>query len=118
MNGKKARMLRRRFGTGTAYRKAKDAIDTYPTSFAQRPKLAKERAPKSRDPSPPGWPRTDNQKLQSRPLIVVHPRRRTSPIKLWKMQGNASNTVAREAYGMVPKHLLDRVAIQHPVEVV
>ena len=117
MNGKAATRLRRTFGTGSAYRKAKDAIDNYPTSLAQRPKLATQRARK-RNGHGPTWPNTDDQKLQSRPLIVLHPRRRTSPIQLWKMQGKASNTVAREAYGMVPKHLLDRTALLHPAEIV
>lgn len=114
MNGKAAKRLRRAFGTGAQYRKAKDQVDSMPTSFAQRPKLVAKRAPKKREPSAPTWPLTDDQKQQSRPLIFAGPRSHTARAKLREMQGKLPNTLAREAYGMIPKWLLDRMAILHP----
>lgn len=41
--------------------------------FNGTPKFAKVRTHKPKDPIKATWPKSDDQKLQSRPVIVVHP---------------------------------------------
>lgn len=73
MNGRAAKTLRRHFGHKTAaYRRAKHQLDTKPTSFAQRPKPLPQRAPRRRSAAAPTWPRTVDQRHQSRPVILMH----------------------------------------------
>lgn len=45
MNGKAAKKLRKALGTGSAYKRAKKAYDTYPTRFAQGTLKVPKRAP-------------------------------------------------------------------------
>ena len=116
MNGRTAKALRRRYGHKTkAYRDAKVALDKYPAIFAQRPKLAEERAPKRREASPPSWPRTANQRNQSRPLVVVKPYRQTE--RGARLFTKVPEKVNQQTWGYYPKHFLDGFALLYPAEV-
>lgn len=72
MNGKRARSFRKVTSSRADYQDLKDA---YRKSYlsSQRPKPLSERKRKLKDPIKPTWPRTEDQKLQSRPLIVIRP---------------------------------------------
>lgn len=112
MNGKIAKRLRRAFGTGAQYRYAKRQVDTVPTSMAQRPKVAAPQRVRAREGSPPTWPRTADQRAQSRPLVVVHPRRHVDHTK--RKLTKLPEKLDRLVFGFYPKHFVDGYALRHP----
>lgn len=80
MNGKQCKSLRASVDRDPvngydrqAYRAAKRAYTSGPTSAAQQPKVAASRGSARRRPQPiaPTWPHTYDQHGQSRPVILV-----------------------------------------------
>ena len=61
---------------------------------------------KAKEPIEPTWPRTEDQKRQSRPMIVVHPVRRL----VWRDKPRREAKIRAAAYG-IPKWALDAAAI-------
>ena len=105
MNGKKARALRR----------IHDGVPTdadrliyarhgrrHAAMAAVAPKPLEVRARKPKKPIAPTWPRTDDQRAQSRPVIVVRPVRAMCVGKT-----NERKAEIRMACQGEPKHVLD-----------
>lgn len=61
-----------------------------------------ERRAAARNAIPPTWPRTEDQKQQSRPVIVEHPWRAIKAARKW---------LALRTSQLLPKHALDALAI-------
>lgn len=110
MNGKKARALRKILGvvphqksadTSRAYKAAKRSSDN-----GQHPKFAEPRARKQKAAIPPTWPKTLDQKRQSRPLIVLHPVRQMCAGKSKQRKAEI-----RAALNRIPKFALDDAAV-------
>ena len=113
MNGKKARALRKILGivphkksaARSAYKAAKRHHDN-----GQHPKFAEPRALKQKAAVTPSWPKTLDQKRQSRPLIVLHPVRQMCAGKSERRKAEI-----RRAFNNIPKFALDEAAIHgHP----
>lgn len=99
------------WGTRTRKRLARD--------LGQHPKLKAERQRRVRRGHGPTWPGTDDQRKQSRPVIVLHPVRaaiklipKPGPAALpgdWRLW-SAAVDAARQLGETLPKHVLDREA--------
>lgn len=100
-----------------AYKKAKklEAQRLTAQRGGQKPKAVAAREHKPKDPVKPTWPGTPNQRAQSRPMIVVHPRRQTARDE--RRFTDKPEAVDRLYWGYYPKHVLDRIALCHPAEV-
>ena len=108
MNQKQAKKLRKLSSSRMEYQEFKRAFLNKNTS--QKPKVLATRKCKAKKAIPPTWPNSENQKMQSRPVIV------TKPLRAFK------NSLKDEAlYGWqvrdliasvetLPKHELDQLA--------
>lgn len=101
MNGKKARALRKMAPNRLLYRAMKRAATS---DRGQNPKFATPRKRKPKDPIAPTWPRTEDQKAQSRPLVLVHPLRHIDPLSPAKAR-------SRRAFRFMHKHKCDTAAL-------
>jgi hypothetical protein len=86
VNGRIAKILRGRFGTGAAYKNAKRQIDSMPTAFAQRPKLVKEREHKNLLTGKPPQPMASSGWKRTGPVIVVR--------RYWPGQNHKTGRIA------------------------
>lgn len=103
MNGRKARELRRQAISKNHHRRLKREAHA---DQGQHPKFAPERRRKPSAGSGPTWPRTKDQRKQSRPLIVVH------PIRQMCAGLTDHDTIRRlRGLGWAPKHRLDAGAV-------
>lgn len=106
MNGSKSRALRKLSLNREQYQALKRLDAMRKRAVAQQPKPLKLRAHKAKKPIKPTWPLTDDQRMQSRPMIVVHHLRAIYPIG-----GRTKKQVrAMDALGRDPKHELDALA--------
>ena len=103
MNGRKARELRREAISKNDHRRLKRKAHA---DQGQHPKFKPERRRRNHVGHAPTWPATDDQRAQSRPLIVVH------PIRQMCAGLNDHDTIRRlRGLGWAPKHRLDAGAV-------
>lgn len=100
MNGKRSRELRRRALTLRQYKAMKRA---HTRGNSQNPKPLHERTHKAKPPIKATWPRTPDQKGQSRPVIVMGPVR----AMLEDTEHPRTRRRIRSAGNWMPKHMLD-----------
>lgn len=108
MNGKQAKRLRRIAKSEKEYKELKRVLvrGIKPTTAKIKP----ERKHKRKEAIPPTWPKTDDQKVQSRPLIVLKPVRHI--IKVLGLEGDGVEVYKQELAKM-PKCELDHFVLTH-----
>lgn len=107
MNEKRAKSLRRITKSEEEYKELKRAW--VKSRIGQNAKFKVERSRKPKEPIPPTWPRTKNQKLQSRPMIVERPVRWL--IKALNLGGREAE-LYRQTLSKWPKCHLDLVILE------
>lgn len=103
MNGKTAKALRRTAPSLKAYKAMKKAHNA---DRGQNPKPLRQRTHKVKAAIKATWPHTDNQKLQSRPLIVLHPARSIGGY------GSRLRAFAGKMFNTLPKWECDAAALR------
>jgi hypothetical protein len=122
MNGKKARALRKQATNPTEYKSLKRATGAQAlTNAAQAPKLATARVYIPKHPHGPTWPGTPNQRMQSRPVIVMRPIRAmvramlasNPPAKDGTRSLTANQLLIAQFARNQPKHRIDALALSY-----
>lgn len=118
MRGARCKQLR--IGSKADNRAARREYLAMRQAKAQNPKAAAERHRSNLDSGKAPQPRSSSGWKRTGPLVVVKPHRRTEAKPrdafVFGMAGRTrlSATEHRVVYGMMPKWMVDRMALQHP----
>lgn len=103
MNGRKARQLRREAISRNHRRRLKREAHA---DQGQHPKFKPERRRRNAVGHGPTWPSTDDQRKQSRPLIVIQPVKQMCAAAPFE-----DREQLRRMGSVMPKHYLDAAAV-------